>query len=129
MELNAFEEGRHKHVLANLVRAYGIELGPEPDDIPPRDVEWAFMVTGFSECIDSFFAFGLFELAKRSGFSARASCRPWSGWPEGSCAEPIRTGVQTWPPATWTADSRLATACSRAISPAISRKMRRLHHR
>ncbi len=68
VELNAFEEGRHKHVLANLVRAYGIELAPEPEYVAPRDVEWAFMVTGYSECIDSFFAFGLFELAKRSGF-------------------------------------------------------------
>jgi hypothetical protein len=68
IELNAFEEGRHKHVLSNLVQAYGIRLEPEPEYIKPRDPEWAFMVTGFSECIDSFFAFGLFELAKRSGF-------------------------------------------------------------
>ena len=68
VELNAFEEGRHKHVLANLVRAYGIKLEPEPDYVAPRDVEWAFMVTGYSECIDSFFAFGLFELARRSGY-------------------------------------------------------------
>jgi hypothetical protein len=68
IELNAFEEARHKHVLSNLVAAYGIELGPEPEYPPPRDAEWAFMVTGFSECIDSFFAFGLFELARRSGY-------------------------------------------------------------
>jgi hypothetical protein len=68
IELNAFEEGRHKHVLANLVAAYGITLAPEPEYVHPRDPEWAFMVTGYSECIDSFFAFGLFESAKRSGF-------------------------------------------------------------
>jgi hypothetical protein len=68
IELNAFEEGRHKHVLSNLVAAYGIKLEPEPAYIRPRRPEWAFMVTGFSECIDSFFAFGLFELAKRSGY-------------------------------------------------------------
>jgi hypothetical protein len=68
VELNGFEEARHKQVLATMVRAYGIELAPEPEYLRPRDPEWAFMVTGFSECIDSFFAFGLFEVAKRSGF-------------------------------------------------------------
>ncbi|MBV8119345.1 MAG: ferritin-like domain-containing protein [Alphaproteobacteria bacterium] len=68
IELDGFEEGRHKEVLSNLVEAYGIHLAPEPEYISPRDPEWAFMVTGFSECIDSFFAFGLFTLAKRSGF-------------------------------------------------------------
>jgi hypothetical protein len=66
--LNAFEEGRHKRVLSNLVAAYGISLDPEPDYARPRDAEWAFLVTGFSECIDSFFAFGFFEHAKRSGY-------------------------------------------------------------
>ncbi len=66
--LNGFEEGRHKEVLANMVEAYGIALGPEPAYVTPRDPEWAFMVTGYSECIDSFFAFGLFEVAKRSGY-------------------------------------------------------------
>jgi len=68
IELNAFEEGRHKHVLSNLVAAYGIRLEPEPQYTVRGDPEWAYMVTGYSECIDSFFAFGLFELAKRSGF-------------------------------------------------------------
>jgi hypothetical protein len=68
IDLNAFEERRHKHVLANLVAAYGIALEPEPAYIKPRNPEWAFLVTGYSECIDSFFAFGLFEIARRSGF-------------------------------------------------------------
>ena len=66
--LNGFEEGRHKSVLSNLVEAYGIRLAPEPEYRRPRHPEWAFMVTGFSECIDSFFAFGLFALAQRSRF-------------------------------------------------------------
>ena len=68
IELDGFEEGRHKEVLANLVQAYGIRLADEPEYVRPRDPEWAFLVTGFSECIDSFFAFGLFALARRSGF-------------------------------------------------------------
>jgi hypothetical protein len=66
--LNGWEEGRHKEVLAKLVQHYGIALEPEPPYLTPRDAEWAYLVTGFSECIDSFFAFGLFELARRSEF-------------------------------------------------------------
>jgi len=68
VELNGFEERRHRYVLSNLVKAYGITLAPEPDYPRPRDPEWAFLVTGYSECIDSFFAFGLFEVARLSGY-------------------------------------------------------------
>jgi hypothetical protein len=68
IELNGWEEGRHKTVLSNLVAAYGITLTEEPAYDPPRDTEWAYLVTGFSECVDSFFAFGLFAMAERSGF-------------------------------------------------------------
>jgi hypothetical protein len=69
--LNAWEENRHKEVLSTLVRTYGIALAPEPAYRVPRDPEWMYLVTGYSECIDSFFAFGLFELARRSGFFPR----------------------------------------------------------
>jgi len=68
IEVNGFEETRHKQVLSNLVAAYGIPLAPEPEYLPPRDPEWAFLLAGFCECVDTFFAFGLFALAKRSGF-------------------------------------------------------------
>jgi hypothetical protein len=66
--LNGFEESRHKQVLANMVAAYGIRLAPEPEYRRPRHPRWAFLVTGLSECIDSFFAFGLFALGKQSRF-------------------------------------------------------------
>lgn len=68
VQMDAFEERRHKVVLADMVRAYGIELQPEPDYKKPKDPEWAFMRSGYSECIDSFFGFGLFKLAKDTGF-------------------------------------------------------------
>ena len=68
VEMDAFEERRHKVVLADMVQSYGIELQPEPDYIAPKDAEWAFMRSGYSECIDSFFGFGLFKLAKDTGF-------------------------------------------------------------
>jgi hypothetical protein len=68
IEIDGYEETRHKQVLANLVQAYGIQLAPEPEYLAPRHPEWAFLLAGFCECVDTFFAFGLFALAKRSGF-------------------------------------------------------------
>lgn len=65
--LNSWEENRHKQVLSKMVHAYGIALAREQPYALPRDAEWAYLVTGYSECIDSFFAFGLFEMARRSG--------------------------------------------------------------
>ncbi|HEY0269797.1 MAG TPA: ferritin-like domain-containing protein [Sphingomonas sp.] len=68
IDMDAFEEARHKTVLADMVRAYGIALEPEPPYVRPRDPEWAFMRAGYSECIDSFFGFGLFRIARDTGF-------------------------------------------------------------
>jgi hypothetical protein len=68
IEIDGFEETRHKQVLSNLVAAYGILLAPEPEYLPPKHPEWGFLLAGFCECVDTFFAFGLFALAKRSGF-------------------------------------------------------------
>jgi hypothetical protein len=68
IELMGFEEGRHKNVLSNLAAAYDIELAPDLDYPRPDDPEWAFMLTGFGECVDSFFGFGLFAVALRSSF-------------------------------------------------------------
>jgi hypothetical protein len=67
IELVAFEENRHRSVLDALVASYGIELGKIEPYTPPKAIEWNFMSTGYGECLDSFFAFGLFALAERSG--------------------------------------------------------------
>jgi hypothetical protein len=72
LTLDGGEEARHKVVLSKLVAAYGIALAPEPAYPPPRDAEWAWLVTGFSECIDSFFSFGFFRSAEESGFFPEA---------------------------------------------------------
>lgn len=70
--MNGGEEARHKVVLSKLVEAYGIALAPEPPYPAPDDPLRAWMLTGYSECIDSFFAFGLFEAARQSGYFPEA---------------------------------------------------------
>lgn len=68
LSLNAFEEGRHKLVIRNMLRFYGIPLKPEQPYRPSGDPEGKFIETGYGECLDSFFSFGLFKMAKDSGF-------------------------------------------------------------
>src|SRR5579883_2549517 len=65
--LQGYEEARHADILKTLTERYGISVASFH---PPRPAEpdWAFMRIGYGECFDSFFAFGLFALARDSGF-------------------------------------------------------------
>jgi hypothetical protein len=66
--LQGYEEGRHAAVLRLLTTHYGIPVKPFDEPKPPAKPVWAFLSTGYGECLDSFFAFGLFALGKRSQY-------------------------------------------------------------
>lgn len=66
--LQGYEEGRHAAVLRLLTTRYGIPVKPFDEPKPPEKPVWAFLSTGYGECLDSFFAFGLFALGKRSQY-------------------------------------------------------------
>lgn len=65
--LQGFEEQRHARLLKALTAHYGIAI-EEPPPFTPRSLEHDFLFAGFGECFDSFFAFGLFALARESGY-------------------------------------------------------------
>ena len=65
--LQGYEEARHADVIRRLTRRYDIAVKPYPEPEVPKDPTWAFLRTGYGECLDSFFAFGLFALGGRSG--------------------------------------------------------------
>lgn len=66
IRLQGYEEARHATVIRLLTRQYGIAVDPFEDPAPPKNPTWTFMRTGYGECLDSFFAFGLFDIGKRS---------------------------------------------------------------
>jgi hypothetical protein len=68
ISLQGYEEGRHAAIIQLMVRRYGIPVEPFPTPQPPRDPVWTFLSVGYGECIDSFFAFGLFEIGRRSRY-------------------------------------------------------------
>ena len=65
--LQGFEEMRHARLLVALTSHYRIPV-QSPPRFTPRSLESDFLFAGFGECFDSFFAFGLFALARQSGF-------------------------------------------------------------
>lgn len=71
LALQGEEEGRHSRLLSALVHFYDIRLPPLNEEPEDGDVERAFLHAGFGECFDSFFAFGLFRIARDSGFFSR----------------------------------------------------------
>ena len=67
ISLQGYEEARHAELLDLMTKRYGIPVPPHRPEVPPEP-DWAFMRIGYGECFDSFFAFGLFAMAKESGF-------------------------------------------------------------
>jgi hypothetical protein len=68
--LQGYEEQRHAEIIRLLTGHYGIPVAPFERGSPPSDPTWTFLRTGYGECLDSFFAFGLFDIGRRTEFFA-----------------------------------------------------------
>ncbi|HZV01319.1 MAG TPA: ferritin-like domain-containing protein [Planctomycetota bacterium] len=66
MALQGAEEDRHARLLDFMVTRYAILARNGDDGATPDGLDWEFLRIGFGECLDSFFAFGLYEVARRS---------------------------------------------------------------
>ena len=68
LTLQAHEESRHARLIETLIKRYGlIEITVPAAESLPTNIEQAFTTFGFEECLDSFFAFGLFGIAREAG--------------------------------------------------------------
>lgn len=66
--LQGQEESRHARLIQTLINRYDIDLPTRPPVELPADISRAFADFGCGECLDSFFAFGLFGLAREANF-------------------------------------------------------------
>lgn len=65
--LQGIEEARHARLIEYMVNLYGIETPKFPPKPIPDRIEEEFIKFGYGECFDSYFAFGLFGIARNSG--------------------------------------------------------------
>jgi hypothetical protein len=62
--LQGYEEDRHAKMIGMLVERY--DLNAETSDELPKPTKRAFIDFGYNECLDSFFGFGVFRLAREA---------------------------------------------------------------
>lgn len=66
--LQGYEETRHGRLMAFLIDYYGITIEASEPSPVPNNIESAFIEFGFEECLDSFFAFGMFGIAQQAHY-------------------------------------------------------------
>lgn len=66
--LQGKEEARHARLIECLIRHYDLQVEEPPAVELPENVKQAFTDFGFGECLDSFFAFGMFGLAREAKY-------------------------------------------------------------
>ncbi len=66
--LQGEEEARHARLIECLIRHYNLQVEEPPAPILPKNITQAFTDFGFGECLDSFFAFGMFGLARQAKY-------------------------------------------------------------
>jgi hypothetical protein len=64
--LQGAEESRHARMVGTMVERYGLDATTSPPALPPTEA--AFVHFGYRECLDSFFGFGIFKLAREAHF-------------------------------------------------------------
>jgi hypothetical protein len=66
--LQGFEEARHAELLRLMIERYGVVAEERPPELPSGNLLRAFADFGYGECLDAFLGFGVFKIARRSGF-------------------------------------------------------------
>lgn len=66
--LQGIEEHRHGRLLEFLIRHYDIPIVEPSPVILPENLDTAFLDFGYGECLDSFFAFGMFGIARQARY-------------------------------------------------------------
>ena len=70
--LQGMEEDRHAKLIGFLINHYDIQIPQLNEPVVPNNIKTAFLDFGFGECLDSFLAFGIFEIAHQANYFPEA---------------------------------------------------------